>query len=175
MRMTGMYAIVLGCVATMGATTAGAQGSDQDKQFIATASQSDLTEITLSKLALTKGSNPQIKAYAQKMIKDHTKLEAEMKPFADQMGVPPATALNGEHQQLLDQLQGLSGAGFDKQYAADMDTSHHAALDVFKTELSTTQDAQLKPTVAKGEKVVAEHTMMADKLNKKLGGTSSGM
>ena len=175
MRMTGMYAIVLGCVATVGVTAAGAQGSDQDKQFIATAAQGDLTEITLSKLALTKTSNPQVRSYAQKMITDHTKMEAQMKPFASQMGVPPPTALNAEHQQALDQLQGLSGASFDKQYVMDMDTDHHATLDVFKTELSTTQDARSKPMVAKGEKVVAEHTMMADKLSKKLGGTSSGM
>lgn len=151
-----------------------AQGTDQDKQFLMTASQGDLTEITLSKLALTKSTNPQVKAYAQKMINDHTKLDAEMKPFAEQMGVPPATALNAEHQQLLDQLQGLSGADFDKQYMSDMDTSHHATLDAFQSELGSTQDAKLKPTVKKGEKVVAEHTRLADKLSAKLGGTSSG-
>ncbi len=175
MRTFGMCAIVLGCVAMAGATTARAQGSDQDKQFLMTASQSDLTEITLSKLALTKSSNSQVKAYAQKMVTDHDKLEDNMKPFADQMGVPPATALNAKHQQMLDQLQGLSGADFDKQYVSDMDSSHHATLDAFKSELSTTTDASLKPTVAKGEKVVAQHTMLADKLSKKLGGTSSGM
>lgn len=173
MRMMGLGVVTLGCVAIVG-ITARAQGTDQDKQFLMTASQSDLTEITLSKLALTKSTNPQVKAYAQKMITDHSKLEADMKPFADQMGVPPATALNAEHQGLLDQLQGLSGGDFDKQYMTDMDTSHHAALDVFKSELSTTTDAHLKPTVAKGEKVVAQHTAMADKLSSKLGGTTSG-
>lgn len=175
MRIFGVCAVVLGCAAVMSSATAKAQGSDQDKQFLMMASQSDLTEITLSKLALTKTSNSQVKAYAQKMITDHTKLEMKMKPFADQMGVPPATSLNAEHQQLLDQLQGLSGADFDKQYMSDMDTTHHATLDAFKTELSTTTDAQLKPTVAKGEKVIAQHTMLADKLSKKLGGTTSGM
>ncbi len=173
MRISGIFSVVLGCAAVGGATVALAQGTDQDKQFITMASQSDLTEITLSKLALTKSSNPQVKAYAQKMITDHDHLEGQMKPFADQMGVPPATALNAEHQQLLTQLQGLSGADFDKQYISDMDTSHHTALDAFKSELSTTTDAQLKPTVAKGEKVVAQHTAMADKLSKKLGGANS--
>lgn len=175
MRMHTMYAAMLGCAAMVGGMAVQAQGTDQDKQFLMTASQGDLTEITLSKLALTKSSNSQVKAYAQRMIADHTKLESAMKPFADQMSVPPATALNPEHQQLLDQLQPLSGADFDKQYMSDMDTSHHATLDAFKSELSTTQDAQLKPTVMKGEKVVAKHTEMADKLSQKLGGSSAGM
>ena len=174
MRMRNMCAMMLGCVAAAGSLAAQAQGSDQDKQFLMTASQGDLTEITLSKLALTKSSNAQVKDYAQKMIMDHNKLETQMKPFADQMGVAPATALTPEHQQLLDQLQALSGPDFDKQYMSDMDTSHHATLDAFNTELSTTQDAQLKPTVKKGQKVVAQHTQMADKLSQRLGGTSAG-
>lgn len=175
MRMQTMYTVVLGCAAMVSTAAMQAQGTDADKQFIMTASQSDLTEMTLSHLALTKTANPQVKAYAQKMIKDHTKLEADMKPFAKQMDVPRATALNADHQAMLDQLQGLSGADFDKQYMSDMDTSHHATLDAFQTELSTTTDAQLKPTVAKGEKVVANHTTVADKLSKQLGGTSTGM
>ena len=175
MRMHTMCAAVLGCAAMMGGLAVQAQGTDQDKQFIMTASQSDLTEITLSKMALTKSTNPQVKKYAEKMITDHTKLDSEMKPFADQMGVPPATTLTPEHQQLADQLQPLSGADFDKQYMTDMDTSHHATLDAFNKELSTTQNAQLKPTVQKGQKVVAMHTAMADKLSQKLGGTSAGM
>ena len=175
MRLAGICAVLLGGAAAMATTVAGAQGTEQDKQFLMMASQGDLTEITLSKLALTKTSNPQVKAYAQGMITDHDKLETNMKPFADQMGVPPAAELSAEHQQLLDQLQGLSGADFDKQYMSDMDTSHHATLDAFKSELSTTTNAPLKATVAKGEKVVAQHTMMADRLSKKLGGATAGI
>lgn len=175
MRISGMCAVVLGCAAAVGTTTAWAQATDQDKQFVAMASQSNLTEITLSKLALTKTTNPHVKAFARDMIKDHTKLEAEMKPFANQMGVPPPTALNAEHQQMMDQLQGMSGAEFNKQYASDMETSHRATLDGFKQELSTTTDAQMKPTVVKGEKVVEEHLAMANRLSKQLGVTPSGM
>ena len=167
--MVGTSAVMAQGTGSMG------QGTDQDKQFLMTASQSDLTEITLSQLALQKGTSPGVKKYAQKMITDHQKLEAQMKPFADQMSVPPATALNAEHQQLLDQLNQLSGAAFDKQYISDMSTSHHATLTAFQTELSSTTDTQLKPTVAKGEKVVAEHTKMADQMSQKMGGTASGM
>ena len=175
MQTKAILTVLLAGAAVLSTAAVQAQGTEQDKQFIMTASQGDLTEITLSKLALSKTMSSPVKAYAQKMIRDHTKLEAEMKPYADQMGVPPATALNDEHQQMLTQLQGLSGADFDKQYMSDMDTSHHATLDAFKSELSTTTDAQLKPTVRKGEKVVAQHTAMADKLSKQLGGTTAGM
>ena len=167
------------CVTALGfvSLAAGAQSpsstADQDKQFVTTASLSDYTEMTFSKLALQKATNPQVKAYAQKMITDHTKLETEMKPVADKLGVTPATALDSEHQQLYDQMNQLSGADFDKQYMTAMDTDHHKSLDSFKSEAASTQDAQLKPIVKKGEKVVAQHTVMADKMQTKMGGAAA--
>lgn len=170
-----MYAAALGCATLVSGAVAGAQGADQDKQFIMTASQGDYTEMTFSKLAEQKGKNPQVKAYAQKMITDHTKLEAEMKPFAEKMGVTPVTALDATHQQQYDQMSSLSGTDFDKAYMSEMDTDHHAALDAFKTEESSTTNPSLKATVRKGERVVAQHTEMADKMSKKMGGASPGM
>ncbi len=56
-----------------------------------------------------------------------------------------------------------------------MDTDHHQTLQAFQSELSSTTDNAMKPTLKKGEKVVAEHTKMADSLSKKLGGASNGM
>ena len=169
---------------TPGSTEAGSmsgmQGmsatATQDKQFVQEASLSDYTEITFSQLALQQSQDPQVKAYAQKMITDHQKLETEMKPGADKLGVTPATSLDSDHQQKYDALKQLSGAAFDKQYMTDMSVDHHKSLDAFKSEESSTQDKQLKPVVKKGEKVVAQHTQMADKMVTKMGGSSaSGM
>ena len=68
----------------------------------------------------------------------------------------------------------MSGADFDKTYMMGMDADHHTALDAFKAEESATTDPGLKVTVAKGEKVVAQHTMMADRAVKAMGGTPAG-
>lgn len=175
MRNKMICAVVLGCASVVGATAAKAQSTDQDKQFVMMASLSDYTEITFSQLALQKASDPKVKAFAQKMVTDHTTLEQEMKPVAEKLGVTPATALDSQHQQMYDQLNQMSGAQFDKQYMSGMDADHHKALDAFKTEESSTTDKQLKAIVKKGEKVIAQHTAMADKLSGKLGGTSTGM
>lgn len=175
MKTSAFCAITLGCISLVGPAVAQSASADQDKQFITQASLSDYTEITFSQLALKNAENPKVKAYAQKMITDHQKLEADMKPFADKLGVTPATALDAEHQQMYDQMTKLSGAEFDKQYMTAMDTDHHKALDAFKAEETSTQDAQLKPVVKKGEKVVAQHTAMADKMQAKMGAAASGM
>jgi putative membrane protein len=164
-----MSTAIFGCFIAVGTVAVSAQTAEMDKQFLATASQSDFTEITFSKLAADKGSNPQVKSYAQKMITDHNQLEADMKPFADKWGATPVTTLDAAHQQKFDALQQLSGADFDKAYMMGMADDHHAALNLFKQEESTTTDPAFKKTVAKGEKVVAMHTKMADAAVTKMG------
>ncbi len=172
-------AMALGCTLAGGtALIAQTSSADTDKQFIQTASQSDFTEIKFSQLAADKATNPRVKQYAQKMITDHQQLETEMKPFADKLGVTPVTELDSEHQAKYDALSGMSGTDFDKTYMTGMDQDHHKALDAFKAEESATSDKDFKKVVAKGEKVVAQHTMMADKAVKMMGGSApatSGM
>ena len=164
---------VLGCAVALTAMAARAL-DDADKSFIADASQGDLTEIKLSQLALQKASSSSVKTFAQKMITDHTKLETEMKPFADKAGVTPATELNSEHQAVYDKLNGLSGADFDKAYIEAMQKDHHEDLTKFQNQVSSTKDGSFKKTVQKGEKVVATHTKMIDGMASK-SGTTSGM
>lgn len=176
-------ALVLGCAGFVG--VAGAQsscnmpgmsgGMGGDKTVVMDASKSDYTEITFSKLALQKATNPKVKAYAQKMITDHEQLDQEMQPVASKLGVTPVTSLDAEHQQLYDQLNQMSGTDFDKTYMQDMDTDHHKALSELKAAEPTIQDKQLKPIAKKAVKVVAMHTEMADKMVKSMGGTVAGM
>ncbi len=186
MKTNSIFAVALGLASVAG--VAGAQSCngmaagkmsptmDQDKTFVQNAALSDFTEITFSKLAVQKSTDAKVKAYAQKMIADHDALEAKMKPEADKLGVTPPTALDADHQTKYDALNQASGADFDKQYMMAMDADHHKALDLFKQEESTTQDKQLKPIVKGGEKVVAQHTAMADKMVTAMGGTvASGM
>jgi putative membrane protein len=114
-----------------------------------------MNEIKLSELAETKASSPQVKAFAKKMVTDHTKLEMQMKPFAIQWNVTPPTELDSDHQAVYDRLKGLSGSEFDKAYMAAMVQDHHKALDAFTMEAQSTQDAKFKAAVLKGKTVVA--------------------
>ena len=169
----GKSLMMLACLALMtGAvvrpSSALAAASEDDKQFLSMAAQSDMDEIKLSQLAESKASNPQVKAFARKMVADHTMLEAKMKPFATAWGLTAPTGLDSTHQAIYDKLNSLSGADFDKEYMSAMVADHHKALDAFTKESDTTTDAKFKAAVLKGKAVVAAHTQMADSLNSKM-------
>jgi putative membrane protein len=148
--------------------SAKAQATDDDKKFLAMAAQSDVNEITLSKLAEDKATNPDVKAFAHKMVVDHEGLEAKMKPFADAWGLQAPSGVDEDHQKALDKLNSLSGNDFDKQYMDDMVSDHAKAYDAFTKEAKDTHDTKFKAAVIQGKSVVAAHKNMAYDLKKKL-------
>jgi putative membrane protein len=167
MMETFYCALVGGAIALM-TVNVHAQASDDDKQFLAKAAQSDVNEIKLSQLAEQKASNPAVKAFAKKMVSEHEKLSASMKPFAKSWGITPPTDLDDDHKQEYSKLSGLSGADFDKEYMEQMVSDHTKALDAFTTEAEDTKDAKFKAAVLKGKTIVAAHKNMAYDLEKKL-------
>jgi putative membrane protein len=161
------------CCAMLAGTTvlvvprANAQ-SDDDKKFLATAAQADRNEIALSEVAEKKATDPAVKAFAQKMVKEHTSMSASMKPFAEQWSVNAPAAVDSDHQKELDKLNGLSGKDFDKEYMDQMVSDHSKALDAFTSEAKTAKDAKFRAAVLKGKTQVAAHKNMAYDLKGKL-------
>lgn len=169
-RITKLVCIAaLGCTGMAISLSARAEVTDQDKQFLAKASQGGMDEIKLSELAESKATNPQVKAFAHKMVVEHKALDMRMKPFAQAWGLTPPSGLDPDHQAEYDKLSGLSGADFDKEYMNVMEKDHHGALDLFNEEAKTTTDAKFKVAVLHGQSMVAAHTHMADSLGAKLG------
>jgi putative membrane protein len=159
--------VALGFAPSLMSSKATAQ-SDDDKKFLAMAAQSDQNEIALSKLAEQKATNPAVKAFAEKMITEHTQMTESMKPFVDAWGLTPPTGPDVDHQKELDKLNGLSGNDFDKAYMKDMVSDHSKALTAFTKEAKDTQDAKFRAAVIKGKTAVAAHKNMAYDLEKKL-------
>ena len=168
LKMETICCVMVGGAIALMAANVHAQASDDDKQFLAKAAQSDVNEIKLSQLAEKKASNPAVKSFAQKMVTEHKKLSASMKPFAESWGITPASDLDDDHKQEYSKLNGLSGADFDKEYMEQMVSDHSKALDAFTSEAKDTKDAKFKAAVLKGKTVVAAHKNMAYDLEKKL-------
>ncbi len=140
-----------------------------DKTFVMMADEGNTAEITASQIALKKSKNPDVIAYAKQMITDHEKLRSDMAPYATTLGVMTPQPLNPTHKAQDQRLSQLSGAKFDKEYIANMDTDHHKSLGLFNNEIATTANPDLKSTVQQGQTVVAQHTDMADQLAGKMG------
>ena len=146
----------------------------QDKAFLRKAAEGGMAEVQLGKLAAEKASAADVKAFGQKMVDDHTRLNDEMAPIAESKGVTLPKKLSKSDQAVYDKLNTLSGDAFDKEYIAHMVKDHHTDLREFRTEATSTTDPQLKATVDKAAQVIHDHMVLADKLAQEKGITAPG-
>jgi putative membrane protein len=136
----------------------------QDKVFLRKAVEGGVAEIQLGKLATERASADDVKAFGQKMVDDHTRLNESMAPIAQSMGLALPRKMSKAGQAEYDKLGTLSGEAFDKEYIAYMVKDHHADLREFRTESASTNDPELKAAVDKAAQVIHEHMVLADKL-----------
>ncbi|QTL04218.1 DUF4142 domain-containing protein [Aquabacter sp. L1I39] len=98
-----------------------------------TAAAANGFEIASSKLALEKSKNPAIRAFAQHMITDHTRIgEAFVAALGKaNTGITPAPGLTPDLDKIMSDLSAKSGAAFDAAYVAAQTQGHMDAVGLF--------------------------------------------
>jgi len=148
---------------TMGMNTG---SNPTDAQGFATrAAQGGMAEVELGRLASQKAQNAEVKKFAQMMVQDHTNANTELKSLAGKKNITLPTALDAEHKAVMDKLQGLTGAEFDKAYMDAMVEDHEKTVDLFQAQADDGDDADVKAFAAKTLPKIRQHLEMAEKIN----------
>jgi len=117
-----------------------------DEDFLFTAISGNYTEIVAGNMALQRSTNPQVRQFAQMLIQDHLQRNSVAIPLAESLGMePPTGPAEDAHLSLLQTLEGLAPADFDRYYSAEMQLDH-------RTDVAEYQDA-----VRDSEKPVADY------------------
>lgn len=141
----------------------------KDKIFLRTATESGIAEARFGQLAVQKSSSDDVKAFGQKMVDDHTRLDNEMAPIADAMGIRLPKEMNKADQVEYDKLKEMSGSDFDTAYLTLMVKGHRKAMREFRVEEASASEPALKAAVVKGEGVIHEHLVLVNKLAREKG------
>lgn len=131
--------------------------------FVTKAAQTGMTEVELGKVALSKSQDPQVRSFAQRMVDDHGKANAELTSIAKAKGIDTPKALDAEHRAMVEELKGKSGADFDRSYSHHMNMGHSDAIELFEKE-SRSGDATLAGFAKKTLPTLKEHKELAGKL-----------
>jgi len=161
---------------TMQKPAPGAQGGKAaatDTKFVHEAAAGGMAEVELGKLAAGKASSPDVKAFGQRMVDDHSKANDELKALASQKGMTLPSAPEPAHKAMQDRLSKLTGAAFDKAYMQEMVKDHDKDVAAFKHASTSAADPDLKAWAAKTLPTLQEHQTQAKSINTKLGSPSS--
>lgn len=138
----------------------------EDRSFVQHAMQGSMGEVQLGQLAEQKSSSQDVKQFAEKMTQDHSQLDEQMKPIAQQLGVKTPEKISKKDGKLDAKLQGLSGSQFDDAYIKAMVKQHKDDLSDFQHEAQATQNPQLKQAAEQCAQLIEQHLAMIKQIAK---------
>jgi putative membrane protein len=102
----------------------GVQRPAFDAEFMAKAASGGMLEVQLGQQLAQKATTPEAKQFAQQMVIDHTKNNAELKALAAQKNITLPTTLGKDQQQVYDDVLAEKGPALDQKYVKAMLADH---------------------------------------------------
>ncbi|MEO7297312.1 MAG: DUF4142 domain-containing protein [Verrucomicrobiota bacterium] len=144
---------------------AGAHTKPFDKEhFIKDAAQGGVAEVNMGELGTQKGQDPAVKELAQRLVADHSKANAELKEIAQKCGIALSAEVDAKQQKMMDHLNSLSGAEFDKAFAMHMVKDHKKDIAKFE-KAAASKDADVAAFAKATLPTLKEHLQMAEKIS----------
>ena len=115
-----------------------------DAKFAVAAANGGMAEVELGNLAQEKAVNLKVKDFGAMMVKDHSKVNDELKALAKSKGITLPDALDNDMQKIKNDLSAKSGANFDKAYVSNMIDDHKTDIKEFEKAAGNCKDPDLK-------------------------------
>lgn len=140
--------------------------SSADQTFLENAAQGGHAEVQGSQMAVEKTESPDVKAFAQMMIKDHTAAGEELSALAKKKGYVEPTEPSVLQKTELKALSVLSGGAFDKMYVDRLGiAAHEATISQFEDAAFGAQDNDVRAFAEKTLPTLRKHLEAAQSLN----------
>lgn len=145
----------------------------EEKGFLERVHQSNGVEIELSKMAVEKAQTPEVRQFAQMLVDDHTKADAELMQMAKQnnMKLGKPSKLQGAEKQMQEEtrtrtalLRALDGLVFEQSYLATMVERHDHNILKFAEARQKYQGSKFSPMYEAMLPTLTQHRQQAYQL-----------
>jgi len=143
-----------------------------DRRFATKAAELNTEEVRLSELAAQQASNPEVRAFAQQLVTEHTQATTELGSLSTRKGLDPM-AREDYDQRAVTKLGKKTGSDFDKAYLEKMVDAHDDAIDLFEKETKNTKDPDLQAFANKMLPSLREHQQHARNLEQTIKGDNA--
>ena len=153
------------------ATSANAKSADEN--FAKKAAEGGMAEVKLGQLAQEKGSNPAVKNFGRRMVRDHSKADEELKSTTSKENIALPSEMDKSDQTTYDRLSKLSGDAFDRAYARDMVKDHTQDVSEFQKEAKNGQNEAIKSFASQTLPTLQNHLDEARKMEEAVNQSST--
>ena len=137
-------------------------GGFTTKAFVANAAMGDIYEIEAARIALARTKSPGVKAFAQMMIADHGKIDAQLKKIVAENSIdaPIPTDLDARRTGMINNLKASGDSDFDLAYLHQQLATHVETLDLMKGFQNHGDNDALKKAAEETAPIVEHHLGM---------------
>lgn len=136
----------------------GAKLPHADSAFLKQAAQNGHAEVEGSKLALSKATSPEVKAFAQQMVEEHGKAGEELNALAASKGIILSDGPSIAQKAKLKILSVRDGHSFDQHYADSLGIkAHQDTVKLFQKASDEAKDPDVKAFAIKTLPVLQHH------------------
>lgn len=165
---------LLSLISLLALAPAARAAAPNDAQIAAIVVAANTVDIDASKQAESKTSNKDVRAFAQRMVADHSGVNRQAVALVKKLHVTPednatSKTLRQDGAAAQARIGQLSGKDFDKAYVDNEVTYHQTVIDaVDKTLIPSASNAELKALLVKARPVLVEHLEHARHLQAEL-------
>lgn len=134
--------------------------------FVMYAGNADLFEIEAAKLAVERAKDPEVKQFAEHMVRQHTMSTNKIKAAAQQAGLAPPTPMLTPHMRgKLTELQAASDTAFDERYMVAQVEAHERALRLHGAYARSGDNSSLRTASSETAATVSQHLAEARRIS----------
>jgi len=139
--------------------------SEADSKFTVEAASGGMMEVQLGALAQQKASGQRVKDFGAMMVRDHTKVNDELKSLAGMKSITLPPSPGGDHLDHIRDISKKTGKDFDKNYMKMMVKDHKDDIDAFEEASKDVNDADIKAFATKTLPALRMHLDSAKAIN----------
>jgi putative membrane protein len=153
----------LSALLVMGLSTAAHAAAPNDAQIAAIVVAANTVDVDAGKLAKSKTTDKEVRAFADRMVADHTGVNKQAVALVQKLHVTPeendtSKSLKQDGASTLTRLKGLSGKAFDKAYVDNEVSYHQTVIDALdKTLIPSASNSELKALLVKVRPAFVAH------------------
>lgn len=140
------------------------EGKEYDAEFLAKAASGGMLEVEMGKAVAARAVTPDAKKFAEQMVSDHTKSNAELMALAAKKNVTLPTTLSDKHKDVLKDVTEEKGVKVDQEYMKEMLKDHEEDVKEFTDASIKASDPEIKAFAAKNVPVLKMHLDMVTKM-----------
>jgi putative membrane protein len=151
-------------------TAASTTGRDKlswgDRRFVNKAAEEGHAEHQLAQLAAQRATSSEVRTYAQKLVEEHAKVNAELKTIASEKNVD--VDIDDDQDRAYKRLNKKTGSEFDQEFVEHMIDEHERDIKMFEKAASDAKDPEVRAFASKHVGSLREHLQQAQSLRQTL-------